>query len=62
MQAARRSASEPPFDLTQQQQTAGNDATSLRVDPVFKMALERLPSGRDLCSQSTISRLQNLGY
>src|SRR5512141_1363313 len=38
----------------------GNDATSLRVDPVFKMALERLPSGRDLCSQSTISRLENL--
>jgi hypothetical protein len=24
------------------------------------MALERLPSGRDLCSQSTISRLENL--
>src|SRR5512144_1093475 len=38
----------------------GNDATSLRVDPVFKMALDRLPSGRDLCSQSTISRLENL--
>jgi hypothetical protein len=38
----------------------GNDATSLRVDPVFKMALERLPSGRDLCSQPTISRLENL--
>jgi hypothetical protein len=38
----------------------GNDATSLRIDPVFKMALERLPSGRDLCSQSTISRLENL--
>ena len=31
-----------------------NDATRLRLDPVFKMALERLPSGRDLCSQSTI--------
>ena len=29
----------------------GNDATSLRIDPVFKMALECLPSGRDLCSQ-----------
>src|SRR5512147_1320796 len=39
----------------------GNDATSLRVDPVFKMALERLPSGRDLCSQSTISRLEIRG-
>jgi hypothetical protein len=38
----------------------GNDATSLRVDPVFKMALERLPSGRDQCSQSTISRLEHL--
>jgi hypothetical protein len=37
----------------------GNDATSLRTDPLFKMALERLPSGRDLCSQSTISRLEN---
>ena len=38
----------------------GNDATGLRTDPVFKMALERLPSDRDLCSQSTISRLENL--
>jgi hypothetical protein len=38
----------------------GNDATGLRTDPVFKMALERLPSARDLCSQSTISRLENL--
>ena len=38
----------------------GNDATGLRTDPLFKMALERLPSGRDLCSQSTISRLENL--
>jgi hypothetical protein len=38
----------------------GNDATSLRLDPLFKIALERLPSGRDLCSQSTISRLENL--
>src|SRR5512147_2772770 len=38
----------------------GNDATSLRLDPIFKMALEHLPSGRDLCSQSTISRLENL--
>ena len=37
----------------------GNDATSLRREPLFKMALERLPSGRDLCSQSTISRLEN---
>jgi hypothetical protein len=38
----------------------GNDATSLRHDPVFKMALGRLPSERELCSQSTISRLENL--
>ena len=38
----------------------GNDATGLRSDPLFKLALERLPSGRDLCSQSTISRLENL--
>jgi hypothetical protein len=38
----------------------GNDADALRADPVFKMALERLPSERDLCSQPTISRLENL--
>jgi len=38
----------------------GNDANSLRVDPMFKMALDRLPSERELCSQSTISRLENL--
>jgi hypothetical protein len=38
----------------------GNDATGLRADPLFKLALERLPSERDLCSQSTISRLENL--
>ena len=37
----------------------GNDATGLRSDPLFKLALERLPSARDLCSQSTISRLEN---
>ena len=29
----------------------GNDADTLRTDPLFKLALERLPSGRDLCSQ-----------
>ncbi|MQP67052.1 hypothetical protein GE253_17125 [Niveispirillum sp. SYP-B3756] len=28
-------------------------------DPAFKMALGRLPSAADLCSQSTISRLEN---
>ena len=38
----------------------GNDAGALRVDPMFKLALDRLPSGEDLCSQSTISRLENL--
>lgn len=38
----------------------GNDANGLRADAVFKMALERLPSERDLCSQSTISRLENV--
>jgi hypothetical protein len=38
----------------------GNDATGLRGDPLFKLALERAPSDRDLCSQSTISRLENL--
>jgi hypothetical protein len=37
-----------------------NDASSLRGDPMFKMALELVPSDRDLCSQSTISRLENL--
>src|ERR1700728_38461 len=38
----------------------GNDADSLRVDPVFKMAHDLSPSERELCSQSTISRLENL--
>ena len=38
----------------------GNDADHLRTDPIFKLALERLPSGADLCSQSTVSRLENL--
>jgi hypothetical protein len=38
----------------------GNDANSLRVDPLFKMALDLSPSDRELCSQSTISRLENL--
>ena len=40
--------------------TDGNDAETLRRDPMFKLALDRLPSGDDLCSQSTISRLENL--
>ena len=38
----------------------GNDASSLRIDPVFKMALDLAPSDRALCSQPTISRLENL--
>jgi hypothetical protein len=38
----------------------GNDASSLRVDPAFKLAQDRLPSGRDLASQPTICRLENL--
>src|SRR6202047_1926090 len=38
----------------------GNDADTLRCDPMFKVALDRLPSDEELCSQSTISRLENL--
>jgi hypothetical protein len=38
----------------------GNDADALRHDPVFKLALEQLPDGAALCSQPTISRLENL--
>jgi len=38
----------------------GNDADALRGDRMFELALDRLPSGEDLCSQSTISRLENL--
>ena len=38
----------------------GIDANSLRNDPMFKMALDLTPSDRELCSQSTISRLENL--
>ncbi len=38
----------------------GNDADILRHDPVFKLALARLPDGAALCSQPTISRLENL--
>ena len=38
-----------------------NDCDALRVDPAFKMALGRAPeSGADLCSQPTMSRLENL--
>ncbi len=38
----------------------GNDADSLRHDPVFKLVLDRLPDDAALCSQPTISRLENL--
>jgi len=38
----------------------GNDANGLRVDPIFKMALDLSPSDRELCSQSTISRFENV--
>src|ERR1700741_3173251 len=39
----------------------GNDCDALKSDPAFKMAVGRLPdSGKDLCSQPTISRLENL--
>jgi hypothetical protein len=38
-----------------------NDCDALRADPVFKLAVGRLPeSGEDLCSQPTMSRLENL--
>ena len=40
----------------------GNDCGALKSDPAFKMAVGRLPeSGDDLCSQPTISRLENPG-
>ncbi|HEV7251477.1 MAG TPA: IS1380 family transposase [Mesorhizobium sp.] len=38
----------------------GNDAAALRHDPAFKLALDRLPEAGALCSQPTISRLENL--
>ena len=38
-----------------------DDCDALRADPAFKMAVGRLPeSGVDLCSQPTMSRLENL--
>jgi hypothetical protein len=37
----------------------GNDADTLRRDPMFKLALDRLSSDEDLCSQPTISRLES---
>ena len=37
-----------------------DDLDLLRCDPAFKLACGRLPdSGRDLCSQPTLSRLEN---
>ena len=37
-----------------------DDLDALRSDPAFKLACGRLPdSGRDLCSQPTLSRLEN---
>ena len=37
-----------------------DDFDSLRTDPLFKLAVGRAPeSGRDLCSQPTMSRLEN---
>ena len=38
----------------------GNDADSLRADPMFKLAMDRLPEHGPLCSQSTVSRAENL--
>ena len=38
----------------------GIDADSLRADPMFKLAMDRLPEHGHLCSQSTISRAENL--
>lgn len=39
----------------------GNDCDVLRGDPVFKLALDRPPvSGPALCSQPTVSRIENM--
>jgi len=38
----------------------GNDADQLRTDPMFKLAMARLEDEAALCSQPTISRLENL--
>ena len=38
----------------------GDDADTLRRDPLFKLAMQRLPDEADLCSQSTVSRTENL--
>jgi len=36
-----------------------NDHDTLRSDPVFKMIADRLPEGRNLASQPTLSRFEN---
>lgn len=36
-----------------------NDHDELRSDPVFKLIADRLPDGRDLASQPTLSRFEN---
>lgn len=36
-----------------------NDADDLRADPALKLSCGRLPSGHDLASQPTLSRLEN---
>ena len=37
-----------------------DDCDALRADPLFKLTVGRAPvSGRDLCSQPTMSRLEN---
>ena len=37
-----------------------DDCDALRADPLFKLASGQVPeSGRDLCSQPTMSRLAN---
>jgi hypothetical protein len=37
------------------------DGNALKSDPAFKMAVGRLPeSGKDLCSQPTISRKRSV--
>ncbi len=38
----------------------GNDADRLRTDPMFRLAMARLGDEAELCSQPTISRLENL--
>ena len=39
----------------------GDDCDSLSADPLFKLVVGKVPeSGRDLCSQPTMSRLENM--